>query len=72
MRCTAKFVSKGFFYALCAIAVTISLFFLSIIGMLAYEDYNGTLADHMTKDQSCMVPGTPPKGCPGNRSEKSN
>jgi hypothetical protein len=72
MRHAAIFVLKGFLCVLCTIAVAMVLMFFGAYGMLFYYDSNGTLADHMSKDQSCMVSGTPPKGCPGNRAGKSN
>jgi len=63
-------------YALYSVAGAMALCAIYVLGVVAAifigESTGFNLADHMTKDQNCMVAGTPPKGCPGNRTEKSN
>ncbi len=77
IRRIIPFIFGAFKYALYAVAGLMSLGFLYVVSNLAYVVIGETmipgfnLADHVTKDQNCLV-SPPPEGCPGNRPKKSN
>jgi hypothetical protein len=77
MRRFVLFVIAIFKYALYAIAGLVSLYVIFVVGTIAYLLIGEAmipgfrLADHMSKDQSCMG-SPPPKGCPGNLAGKTN